>query len=278
MSFYDICFFFIVYSVIGWIVEVIFHASVKGVITNRGFLNGPVCPVYGFGVIAVLLIYEFIGSDNFFVIFLEGIILTTSIELFAGFILDKFFHARWWDYSNMPYNLNGYICLAFSIIWGLAIVFAVKICHPFIAAATVGLFPINLGISLLLLSYLILFVDTFLTVSTLIGLNKNLAELDTISKSMRLHSDKLSTTIGESSLKTTQLIESSAVQYGLAKLEIKEAGKEKLEELEARYNSIYSKITKHKYFGVGHIISAFPNAKHRDYHEVLLDIQRKFNK
>jgi len=89
LTFYDICWFFIVYSVAGWITEVVFQAVVKGKVVNRGFLNGPVCPVYGFGMIAVITVYTAVGSDNSGVIFVEGVVLTTLIELVAGFILDN---------------------------------------------------------------------------------------------------------------------------------------------------------------------------------------------
>ena len=74
---YDICTFFIVYSFIGWVIEVVFHVVVAGKIINRGFLNGPVCPVYGFGMISVLLIYNLVGSSNTLVVFLEGVVFTT---------------------------------------------------------------------------------------------------------------------------------------------------------------------------------------------------------
>lgn len=278
MNLYNTLFFFIVYSVIGWVVEVVYHASVKGNITNRGFLNGPVCPVYGFGVILVLFVYNLIGSNNALVIFGEGILLTTAIELFAGWILDKCFHARWWDYSKMPFNLNGYICLAFSIIWGLAIVFVMKVAHPMIATFTVDLIPHNAGIVFLIVSYIIMFTDTSATISVLIGLNNKLKELDEISKKMREASDKLSTSIGTNSLKTTQAFEEQRIQYELAKLDIRDATEDRLKELETRYNELISRITKHHYFGTGHIIKAFPEAKHRLHNDILSEIKRKINK
>ena len=80
---YDICCFFLIYSFAGWVIEVIFHVVVGGKIINRGFLNGPVCPVYGFGMISVLLIYNLVGTDNTFIVFLEGLVFTPLIELVA---------------------------------------------------------------------------------------------------------------------------------------------------------------------------------------------------
>ena len=277
---YDLCFFFIVYSVAGWIVEVIFHAVVKGKIVNRGFLNGPVCPVYGFGMILVLLIYNMVGSDNTFIVFLEGVIFTTLIELIAGFILDKFFHARWWDYSSMPLNLNGYICAGFSLIWGLAVVFVIKQVHVFIYNVTSGLIPEHIGWPILAVLYAIFILDTTVTVLTLIGLNKKLDELDHISASIKRVSDRMTDTVGNTSLKVTQKAQESAVQASLAKAQIRDAAEESREALELRrrelqekYDSLRESIIRHRHYGMGRILNAFPDVKHRDYDQILADIK-----
>ena len=125
MTYFQICLYFLIYSFGGWVVEVIFHAVALGKVINRGFLNGPVCPVYGFGVLSVFALLNTIQgsgrqmSDG--MIFVFGIVLATAVELVAGWLLDVCFHARWWDYSDKPFNFHGYICLEFSLIWGLAI-------------------------------------------------------------------------------------------------------------------------------------------------------------
>lgn len=279
---YDICWFFIVYAVAGWIIEVIFHAVVKGQIVNRGFLNGPVCPVYGFGMIAVLAFYNLIGIDNPLVVFLEGVIFTTLIELIAGFILDKFFHARWWDYSAMPLNLNGYICAGFSIIWGLAVLFVIRIVHVFIYNSTSGFIPQRIGWPILIFIYIAFIADTIVTVMTLIGLNKKLEELDRISGSMKQLSDRMTDRIGGGSLKAMQRAQESAVQASLAKAELRDATEESLESLELRrkelqekYDNLRSSITKHRHFGAGRMLRAFPDVKHRDYKEIIEEIEKK---
>ncbi len=141
MTLFEALCFFLIYSFIGWVTEVVYHAVTLGKIMNRGFLNGPVCPVYGFGMTAVLFVFSLVSVDNPFIVFLIGVILTTLIELIAGWALYTFFHARWWDYSSMPLNLNGYICPAFSIIWGLAVLAVVRIAHPALEAVTIGLIP-----------------------------------------------------------------------------------------------------------------------------------------
>ena len=102
MTYYQICWYFLVYSFGGWVVEVIFHAVTLGKVINRGFLNGPVCPVYGFGVISVFAMINTLQSSGYQMsdgmIFIFGVILATVVELIAGWLLDVCFHARWWDY------------------------------------------------------------------------------------------------------------------------------------------------------------------------------------
>ncbi len=286
MIIYNYCWFLLIYSFIGWIIEVIYQAVVKGKLLNRGFLNGPVCPVYGFGMSAVLFFYQTINIDNVFIVFLEGIILTTAIELFAGFILDKFFHARWWDYSKMPFNLNGYICLAFSIIWGLAVVFAVKIAHPAIYNITVANIPTKYGYPILFVLYFVLITDTIVTTLILIGLNKKLKELDEISSSIRIISNRMSSRIGENSLKTAQNIQETRVQAALAKAEahdrlddaiehIHEESEQLLKELSEKYESKKDDLLKHRHIGHGRILYSFPNAKHRHYSDVMKELQER---
>ena len=127
MTYFQICLYFLVYSFGGWVVEVIFHAVALGKVINRGFLNGPVCPVYGFGVLSVFALLNTIQSGGHQMsegmIFVFGFVLATAVELIAGWLLDVCFHARWWDYSDKPLNFHGYICLEFSLIWGLAFCF-----------------------------------------------------------------------------------------------------------------------------------------------------------
>ena len=134
MTYFQICLYFLIYSFGGWVVEVIFHAVALGKVINRGFLNGPVCPVYGFGVLSVFALLNTIQgsgrqmSDG--MIFVFGIVLATAVELVAGWLLDVCFHARWWDYSDKILNINGRVCLLYSIFWGILTVFLVRKVNP----------------------------------------------------------------------------------------------------------------------------------------------------
>ena len=109
-----LCYFFI-YGFLGWCCEVIYAAIIDGKFVNRGFLNGPICPIYGFGVLFVLTLLEPI-RENFLFLFIGSVILTSVLEFITGFLLEKVFKMKWWDYSNERFNIHGYICLKFSII------------------------------------------------------------------------------------------------------------------------------------------------------------------
>lgn len=182
--------YFFIYAFIGWVVEVSFHAVTVGKFINRGFLSGPYCPIYGFGAISVIYFLTDIAGKNKFVLFLGSIAIATAIEFVAGFLLEKIFHERWWDYSDKKLNVGGYICIEFSVIWGLFCFLLYEAVHPLISDL-VKLIPIavlkNMDIGLAI----IMAIDMIATVNTLIGLNKEFKAIDRVSKDIRKVSDKI---------------------------------------------------------------------------------------
>ena len=120
---------FFVYAVLGWCAEVAFAAVNSGRFVNRGFLNGPWCPIYGFGVVIVVLVLTPV-EENTAMLFAGAVVLTSALEWITGCVLEKAFHARWWDYSGLPFNIGGYVCLKFSLMWGLACVLVMRVLHP----------------------------------------------------------------------------------------------------------------------------------------------------
>ena len=109
---------FIIYSFIGYVVEMIFCAVIDKKIVNRGFLCGPILPIYGLGAIFMLLLLLRYKSDPL-VVFVFGAIICSALEYFTSFIFEKIFHNRWWDYSNYKYHLNGRICLLNTVLFGI---------------------------------------------------------------------------------------------------------------------------------------------------------------
>lgn len=294
LTLYEIVWFFLIYSFIGWVLEVIYNAAAEGHVINRGFLNGPVCPIYGFGMVGLLILIGTLfpqGAEhvNAVLLFLIGLVLATALELFGGWILDKLFHARWWDYSNKPFNLNGYICPEFSIYWGLGAVFVLRIFHPFIADVTVKIWPKEIGWPVAIILCVIYLADTIVTTMIVVGLNKELAELDDLRTEMRKVSDELSNVLGTQSIKTFQRMEEGRVQAELMRDSIQDQVgsviEEKRAELQAKKEEIlkeqeelYHRLLSGKVFGPRRLFKAFPDMKIPDHKELLEDIKARIRK
>uniref|UniRef100_UPI003F9B6730 putative ABC transporter permease n=1 Tax=unclassified Lawsonibacter TaxID=2617946 RepID=UPI003F9B6730 len=174
---------FFVYAFLGWCTEVSYAATKSGKFVNRGFLNGPWCPIYGFGVVIVLAFLEPL-KDNLFLLFLGSVILTSALEWLTGFLLEKLFAQRWWDYSDEPFNLSGYICLRFSLAWGFACLFVVKLLHPTVLLL-IRLIPHLVGLVLLGILVVVMAIDLAATVSAIAKLNRRLALIDELAGHIR---------------------------------------------------------------------------------------------
>ena len=231
---YQLLMLFLIYSFLGWCVEVSFVAVTTGRVVNRGFLNGPVCPIYGVGMLGALLLLEPV-SGNLVLLFFLGMLLCTLVELIGGWILEKAFHTRWWDYTDKPFNLGGYVCLGFSIMWGFAVTFAVRLIHPLIFSLVCWL-PHLLGWILIGVLYALFLTDFVLTLITVVGIRKQLGELERVGQALHTVGDTISDRLGNSALAADAKLESAKIagQERMAeskeKLElVKESSKEKLE-------------------------------------------------
>lgn len=197
-TFYEVVLLFFVYSFLGWCVEVAFVAVTLGEVTNRGFLHGPVCPIYGCGMLGVLIILSPI-EDSVLLLFFGGMLICSAVELFGGWILDKIFHMRWWDYSGKKFNIGGYICLAFSIMWGIAVVFAVKFVHPPIMSL-IKRIPEGIQMVIIIVLSVIIIVDMIVTLKNLIGMKKSLGQLDRMAEELQEIGDQLKDIVGNSAI------------------------------------------------------------------------------
>ena len=124
---------FYISSFIGWLQEVIQTIICDKKFINRGFLIGPICPVYGFGSMAITFFLTKYESDPL-VVFFGATIICAVLEYFTSWAFEKVFKARWWDYSNMPYNINGRICLLYSLAFGLGALLVIYLFNPVIIA------------------------------------------------------------------------------------------------------------------------------------------------
>ena len=239
--------------------QVIYAAIIDGKFVNRGFLNGPICPIYGFGVLFVLTLLEPI-RENFLFLFIGSVILTSVLEFITGFLLEKVFKMKWWDYSNERFNIHGYICLKFSIIWGLACLIVVDIIHPFFMKA-VEINPINIGIITIgILS--VLFISDI--ISTIIGINRTNRYLKLLSKSgsqLRKISESIGENISDKTIQFTQKSEN-------IKNDVKEKRQKAINDMEKHRAAIQRKqedILKNMPMTAKRIRSAFPDLKLFEY-------------
>ena len=186
--FYHFVWYFYIFSFIGWCAEVGYAAVVTKKFVNRGFLLGPFCPIYGFGVgLIYLLSVPF--SKNLLVLWVGSVLVTSGIELITGFAMDKLFHNKWWDYSDFPLNIGGYICVPFSLLWGGACVAVVKLVFP-ITDKLIDMIPYSVGILLAVVLGVILAADAVLSILTALGLNKRLERMDRLAKKLEEQSQK----------------------------------------------------------------------------------------
>lgn len=122
---------FIVYAFLGWLIELIWTLIKGKKIINRGFLIGPYCPIYGVGCLALIILLDKY-KDDIVVLFIMSIIICAILEYLTSYIMEKLFKARWWDYSNYRFNLNGRICAETMIPFGILGVLVVHFLNPFI--------------------------------------------------------------------------------------------------------------------------------------------------
>ena len=130
---------FMLYSMLGWVWETALCSITQGHFINRGFLNGPYCPIYGAGALVDIICLGWL--HNPLLLFLTGAILACALEYATSYAMEYYFHARWWDYSTKRFNLNGRICLEGALVFGLFAVALILFIQPRISAATSLLEP-----------------------------------------------------------------------------------------------------------------------------------------
>ena len=251
---YQAVWIFIIYAFLGWCSEVAFAAVNKGKFVNRGFLNGPVCPIYGVGMLIVVLCLWNL-RDRPLLLFLGSALLTTALEFVTGFVLERFFHDKWWDYSDMPFNIKGYVCLKFTILWGLAASFIIGAIHRFIYML-IEKTPFGLGVILLAVFSAAFIADFIVTLTALVKLPKKLRAMAEAERALRAVSDKIGENISDTTI--------AAKEKGEA---LAEENKPRLEELKAEYEKKKKELSAmlERNFVQRRIFKAFPNLKNGRY-------------
>ena len=193
--FADMTLYFFLYSFFGWLLETVQHTVKQRRFVNRGFLNGPICPIYGCGVLVMLL---FLGPVRdgvhppalaLLLIFVGGSLVASAIEYATSWAMEKLFHARWWDYSRQPLNLNGRICLWISLAWGgLAVILLLSV-QPRLEMLVHMLYTGNARLPLILACGLLalLAADCVVSVRVALAVGNKLEQLDRLGDLIREH-------------------------------------------------------------------------------------------
>ena len=284
---YRFIWIFFIYAFLGWCTEVSYAALVTGKFVNRGFLNGPVCPIYGFGVVIVLTCLTPL-ADNLLLLFLGSVVLTSALEWITGFVLEKLFHQRWWDYSDQPFNLSGYICLRFSIAWGFACMFVVKLLHPTVLLF-IRIIPQALGVVLLVLLGAVMAVDLSATVSAIGKLNHRLEQLDELAAKIKEVSNEFGENLADRVLDAVERgtdwkedLDELAFRLAEHRAELADEREQRWEELLAQarlqleeWHASIQELLVRESFGHRRLLKAFPRLRSIDHQSAQERLRRR---
>lgn len=276
-SIYEVLLLFCFYSVIGWCTEVIYATVNSGKFVNRGFLNGPVCPIYGAGVVLVLFVLEPL-KDNIFILFIGSVLLTSLIEFITGLILEKIFNDKWWDYSKDPFNIRGYICLKFSLLWGVACIVVVDVIEPLIYDL-IKVTPKVLGYIILTISLIIFLIDFIVTVFAILKFKKRLYIMDELVSKLKDLSDEIGENLSDGvlvAMEKQEVVKENVEDVRdrfILTVDIEKRKKE-LEELKDKYRKYFE----NKEFGYERLFKAFPALQKGKYKERIEKIKNICNR
>ena len=255
-------FYFSVYSFLGWICETTYCAIIDKKYVNRGFLKGPVCPIYGVGAIIVIVTLTPV-ADNILLLFLCGMIFTSILEYLTGFLLEVIFNLKWWDYSNYKFNIKGRVCLLNSILFGVLSVITVKIINPAITK-TIESIPDNISIFICILLGTVFMVDTVITGYRILQLSGKLQEINVLYQEIKDRSEIYKDIVQQSIEKLDELMENEKIIHT----------KELINSLKIKWENA---IVKNKSVNK-RIFKAFPNIRSLKYNTYLDRLKEELKK
>lgn len=261
---YKILWYFLIFSFLGWCMEVAYHTVCCGDFSNRGFLNGPVCPIYGFGAVLLILILRPF-SHSLYLLFIFAVFITSILEFLTGYVLEKAFNMKWWDYSDTPFNIKGYICLKFSLAWGAAGTFLIRVVLPFCDKIILKI-PFTLGVIFICVLGACYLADAIYTVVILRSLKQRIKLAEKISTQLRQLSNDIGIHISDSVFDIMDKADDVA-KLGKAKVE-------EFEMLKAQYKEKISELN----FSHKRIIKAFPSLSSKRYKHSLEQIKKHIAK
>lgn len=256
------CFVFLLlmtYSVLGWCGEMVYCSiGQRKLCEKRGFLNGPVCPIYGHGALVVLLCLDG-GCENPVLTFLLGAILTSIVEYITSYAMEKLFHMRWWDYSRYRFHINGRVCLLNSTLFGLASVFLCHFANPPVANWLAWLFAVGAAAPLAMALTVVYLADIVVSVRSAIQIGSRLAKLHAIHNEL---AEKLEELRAELKQGEHQVVEAQRQKLEAARAAARQAAEQKLHALYARQD-----------FFERRMLGSFPTLKSARHPEALTKLK-----
>ncbi|RKW54860.1 MAG: hypothetical protein D8H95_09005 [Lachnospiraceae bacterium] len=236
--------FFYIYCFLGWCFESGYATIKQRKLTNRGFLRGPYIPIYAFGAIFVLII-----TDNFqgsiLSVYFSGLIAATVLEYITGYVMEKLFKVKYWDYSDHKFNLNGYISLSTSIAWGFLSVLLTEVLQVNVYRFVSMLTEHDLKISIAITST-VFFLDLILSIKAAFSIAKAYAALERAKLEFLEVKDKLSVIadelLNETQSKIIGIKDSVAERMSQANGYIS-TGKESLSALKSEIENVLSSLS-----------------------------------
>lgn len=286
--------YFIIYAFLGWVTEVVYAYAKHKRFINRGFLYGPLCPIYGVGIIVVVSLVQIIIPPSksfewtrFIGLFMVTLFVTTLIEWIVGALMFKFFHTRWWDYSNRKWNINGYICMRFSLLWGFFGAMLIQWFHPIIVGIVQSV-QIQVR-ELFVVFFLVYFMtDLAYTLRNLIDFHRALLELERVSDQYAVSKSRVVAMIQERKEMLTEKIREEVFQRfeterWMPRIELKEfineiklglqrpgiMDKFDVEYFHEQYDKLLNNMQRN------HLYKAFPDMTSKRFKEALNDLKQK---
>lgn len=252
--------FFFIYSFLGWCIESTIVSVSKRRLTNRGFLKGPMLPLYGSGAV-VMLVTTLWAKDNYLLVYICGMISATCLEYVTGVLMEMMFNMRYWDYSNKKFNVNGYICLTSSLFWGLLSVILVCFIHVPIASLVQTVTPNTLKVIMLV-------IIAFAAVDT-VNAFKNAFDF----RKLMSYVTSMKTELMEVTERVNEVKELFTDRNNEKQIEFLGKQEERAERLRLEIDAAKEKLGKFKHS----MFNSFPSATSAKFGEALEEFKEYFN-
>ena len=266
-NFYTMFFIFLFWSFIGWMIEIVDMTYETGEFQNRGFLNMPICPIYGVGVLMILIFFRPF-KDTYWQLALISLVLCSAFEYFMGWIMEKAFHTRWWDYSHMKFNLHGYVCLRNALFFGVGCMVMYHWLEPAVETM-ISKIPVRVGWGIIAVMSLLIIIDTISSIMAAKKLQSRIRRLDEISAMMLTVSEKTGMKLADGTLKVKSGVDKAKESAGNAYEKIKDINSDNIERLRTEYEKLIAGDAP-----TNRLIRAFPRLISRRYRKGLRIIRK----